>query len=169
MNKKNQLFVILFFLLLISCAFYLHYLTTCSTNAINDKTNSGDNMLHLLRHGNNTERRLAAEFIGRDKDESAVQSLIGALDDPHQSVRGWAAWALGEIGDESAIGPLIYSMVKHYKKFDKGGPQEFSTLIIKRDVEALPDYCEALRKLTGKDYGLEVTLWQQWWLNDDRT
>ncbi|MGE5237197.1 MAG: HEAT repeat domain-containing protein [Chloroflexota bacterium] len=61
------------------------------------------------RNGSNDTSRKAAEalvLIGA----SAVESLIAALNDGSESVRGCAAWALGKIGDDRAVEPLIAAL-----------------------------------------------------------
>src|SRR2546422_730478 len=67
----------------------------------------------LINSKNPSQRLEAAWRLGRKKVKEAVPSLIKALDDPDQIVRGMAAWALGEIGDRAAIDPLIDSLEKH--------------------------------------------------------
>jgi len=53
-------------------------------------------------HGKGDE---AARKLG-EIGSPAVQSLIRALSDPDEWVRGAAAWALGEIKDKRAVEPL---------------------------------------------------------------
>ena len=55
-------------------------------------------------------RMSAAEFLGIIGDDSAVDSLIAALDDSHWEVRAHAAEALGRIKDPRAVEPLIETL-----------------------------------------------------------
>jgi epoxyqueuosine reductase len=50
--------------------------------------------------------RNVAVALGNCKSPEAVPDLIGALDDEEPLVRGHAAWALGEIGNEAALHAL---------------------------------------------------------------
>jgi hypothetical protein len=51
-------------------------------------------------------RVTAALELGRLQDPNAIDSLVGALDDPNASVRAAAAAALEQIGDASAVPAL---------------------------------------------------------------
>ncbi|MBX3010852.1 MAG: HEAT repeat domain-containing protein [Caldilineaceae bacterium] len=51
-------------------------------------------------------RGMAAETLGGLYQPTAVAPLIAALQDAAAEVRYWAAFALGELGDERAIPPL---------------------------------------------------------------
>jgi len=52
-------------------------------------------------------RSEAALALGMLRDQSAVPSLIGLLDDDHEQVRSAAVDALGQVADPSAIQPLL--------------------------------------------------------------
>lgn len=52
------------------------------------------------------KRRRICELLAETRDADAVPALIYALRDPVVSVAGWAAYALGEIGDPEAIGAV---------------------------------------------------------------
>jgi epoxyqueuosine reductase len=51
-------------------------------------------------------RRNAAIVLGNRGDERCVPALIAALNDPTPMLRGTAAWALGQLGGESAAAAL---------------------------------------------------------------
>jgi HEAT repeat protein len=59
------------------------------------------------KHATVTVRGFAASALGRAKTAIAVPSLIEALNDPNRRVRGNAARALAEIGDQQAVVPLL--------------------------------------------------------------
>jgi len=57
------------------------------------------------------ERGASAEALGEIKGGGeVVEALIELLDDSHDTVHWQAAWALGEIGDKKAVGPLQRQM-----------------------------------------------------------
>jgi HEAT repeat protein len=56
-------------------------------------------------------RQSAARSLGRLKSREAVPELIKALGDERNGVQYAAAWALGEIGDTSAIAPLEKALI----------------------------------------------------------
>ncbi len=86
----------------------------------------------------------ATTALGDLKDPRGVEPLVTALKDENSYVRATAAWALGEIKDLRAIEPLIAAL------------QEESYGV--RKNAAL-----ALKNITGKDFGKDAALWQEWW------
>jgi HEAT repeat protein len=60
-----------------------------------------------LHHRRWWVRADAARALGLVRDPSAVEGLIGALDDPHEEVRAAAVDALGRIGDPRAVPALL--------------------------------------------------------------
>ncbi len=80
----------------------------------------------------------------REIGEPAVEPLIAALQDEDSSVRRWAAWALGEIGDARAVEPLIAALND-------------------RDFWVRRTTAEALEKITGQELGRDRIKWQKWW------
>jgi HEAT repeat protein len=63
-------------------------------------------LIEQLGHRRKHSRRAAAEALGWIGDVRAVEPLIVALKDTHESVREAAAKALGWIGDKRAVEPL---------------------------------------------------------------
>ncbi|PRX35584.1 epoxyqueuosine reductase [Orenia metallireducens] len=61
-------------------------------------------------------QRNAAIILGNLKDRRAVPYLLDALSDPKPIVRANVAWALGEIGDESALDRLEKALLKEKDK-----------------------------------------------------
>ncbi|MFN3699646.1 MAG: HEAT repeat domain-containing protein, partial [Dictyoglomus sp.] len=89
-------------------------------------------------------RGAAAKALGEIKDKRAVEPLISALKDEDWYVREAAAYALGEIGDSRAVEPLISALK------DK---DEIFQFVAK----------EALKKITGMDFGIDYEKWNKWW------
>jgi HEAT repeat protein len=87
----------------------------------------------------------AVTVLGESKDPRAIVPLIGALrGDENTYVRATAAWALGEIKDRRAIEALIAAL-----KDESHGVKKNAAL--------------ALKTITGKDFGKDPALWQEWW------
>jgi hypothetical protein len=111
--------------------------------------------VQLLEKGSVEEKVSAAAFFGKRKEKAGVPALVKALDDSsNQSVRAWAAWSLGEIGDKSAVKPLLQAFAKH-DALKTRDPFGFET-------KCLTDFSVALDKLTGKQYGLDGKKWKQY-------
>lgn len=73
-----------------------------------ESTKCTDSLIQLLEDPEDTVREAAVEALGCIKSSHAVKPLINLLND---STISWnAARALGEIGDSSALFPLIYSL-----------------------------------------------------------
>src|SRR5262245_18895796 len=70
--------------------------------------------LRILVEGTTAQRMHAARRLGEKRDHRAVALLIKSLSDPNLYVRGWAAWALGEIGDPVAL-PALNQVIAKYK------------------------------------------------------
>lgn len=101
-------------------------------------------------------------------------SSFVTLNDEDSYVRQGAAWALGEIKDLRAIGPLIFAIkdkdldvrLRAAKALVKIGTPAVEPLI-----EALKDkdsYVRGnaawgLRAITGQDFGGDPAKWQEWW------
>ena len=57
-------------------------------------------------------QRNAAIALGNFQDERAVDVLVKVLEDGDEAVRGYAAWALGRIGNSKAIQHLRSALTK---------------------------------------------------------
>lgn len=75
-------------------------------------------------------------------DPSAIDFIVGALRDEDVNVRANAVKLLGKMGDKKAVEPLIYCMAET-------GNIRFYAL-------------EALKKLTGKNFGPYHIRWRKW-------
>ncbi len=73
--------------------------------------------LILLKVGTIGEKTDAARWLGEHKIAIAVPLLCEALSSSEGDFRGWAACALGEIGEQSAIIPLQMALVREKKLF----------------------------------------------------
>jgi HEAT repeat protein len=62
---------------------------------------------HQLRSIDFNIRRIASQKLGELKDAHAINELIDALKPESGKWNDRAAWALGEIGDNRAVQPLI--------------------------------------------------------------
>jgi hypothetical protein len=107
-----------------------------------------------LKAGRADERVSAAKRLGECRARRAVPALIDCLRDSEWSVRAWSAWALGEIGDRSAVLPLIDALEDQDKRA-RWSKSHFES-------KAIPDMCQALEKLTGEDFGLNVEKWLEY-------
>lgn len=74
--------------------------------------------------------------------QRAVPDFINTLKDKDLEARRIAAWALGEIKNRQAIEPLILAL---------------------KDEKVSWDSAEALKKITGEDFGTEYAKWKNWW------
>lgn len=99
-------------------------------------------LLAAMGSPNERLRSSAAEALGKVKDPRAVDQLIAALKDQSSSVRLRAAGALGEIKDQRAIEPLIPMLKDQFSRWDAA---------------------EALKKITGQDFGTDHGKWNDWW------
>jgi hypothetical protein len=113
-----------------------------------------EQLIATLAHGGAADRMEAAHRIGLMQSKTAVPALIASLRDPKQDVRSWCAWALGEIGDEAGIDPLIEAMEK------------YSALVLtdhlREQTGCIEDFAAALHKLSGRDLGFDAARWRKW-------
>ena len=123
-------------------------------------------LIHMLRTGETEEKLDAARRLGETRCKQAIQPLVQALGDQTPSVRGWAAWALAEIGDHAAIAPLINEMEngERASKFTRlpNGALEPKQLRSSDEVAFLGAFSLALQKLTGESFE-SFEEWKIWW------
>jgi HEAT repeat protein len=95
-------------------------------------------------------RWYAVSSLGEMRERGAVDPLISVLkSDPNGYVRAMAAWALGQIGDQRGVSPLIDALAD--ESYD----------VRKRALDAL-------KQITGKDFGQDQGRWRSWWLSEKR-
>ena len=95
-------------------------------------------------------------------DSRTVDALIGRLDDPDAYVRNWAARALGLIGDNRAIEPLIAAMDKYVAEFGSSHPSA-DQLLEGTDSRVVFIAAAVLGEMTGEDFGKDPAKWREWW------
>ena len=92
-------------------------------------------------------RDAAARALGRMKDPKALSALEGALHDENPRVVESAARGLGRLGEADAIEGLIACLGR----------------VVPADLRVADAVADALDKITGKYYGFDADLWQEWW------
>lgn len=98
------------------------------------------------RKENGIVRVEAAESLGKIGDARAVEPLIGVLREHSRSSHApdFAAKSLGEIGDYRAVEPLIEGLASP-------------------DSDIRTESLDALKKITGQDFGRNPKAWSDWW------
>lgn len=104
-------------------------------------------LIDALKDEDKDVRKNAACALGEIKDPRAIEPLIAALKDKDDNLRRRVPIALGKIKDSRAIEPLIVAL----KDKDNGV----------REIAA-----EALKEITGKDFGQDPAKWQEWWVQN---
>ena len=114
----------------------------------------------------------------------ATDYFVSLLQDKDSNVVNSAGFALGYLEDPTAIAPLIGALVTHHKKrikqgdanqmstgFDSRGGVGFGAggsdmiITVNSHNRAVLD---ALTKLTGKNFGFDISLWKSWHANQRR-
>ena len=103
-----------------------------------------DTLLPLLRFREPVARDRVAEALGETGDTRAVEPLIVALPDLQWGPTDGVMKALGKLKDPRAIEPLITAL--------RGA----------RDDNRSAAF-EALRSITGQDFGPDFLKWEEWW------
>ena len=106
--------------------------------------------ISLLQDENLHYRWKAAEALGEEGDNSAVEPLIHALKDPYVDVQWLAAKSLGKIGDIRALEPLIASLKAEDKWLRQGAAWGLGKLRDPRAVEPLLACISDTKKVSGK-------------------
>ncbi|MFQ5645314.1 MAG: HEAT repeat domain-containing protein [bacterium] len=100
-------------------------------------------LINDLKHGEIHARENAAWALGKIGSEEAEKPLIAALTGKSAWLRENAAGSLGEIGTQQAVRPLIKALSDH------------ETVVATKAAEAL-------KTITGQDFGLAPAAWQKW-------
>jgi hypothetical protein len=132
-----------------------------------------------LENGNEEVRLSAVDRLKEIKSPAAVTYFVQQLNGKDNVRINRAGTALGELGDKSAIGPLIDALVTvHKAKVQQGGNNTFSpsfdsqggigfgaggkTVTISKNV-ANRDVLDGLIKLAdGPDHGYDQQAWSRW-------
>ena len=135
------------------------------------------------------ETRLSClDYLKTTKDPDVVDFFVSKLNvtlatrkykDNANMMINRAAFALGEMGDDSAVGPLIKVLItEHKKKITSGKPGQTSATFGNRGgggismgsstkIVTYPmnnmEVLEALKKLTGVSFNYDVPTWQAWY------
>lgn len=133
-------------------------------------------IIESLRDSSAEVRMSMAEALGYIKDRRGIESLIEALKDEDERVRNAAICSLAEMKDQHAIDPLIAKLNDKDPHTRWSAIESLGNIKDRRVIEALIGilkdtnnyWCsnkaaETLKKLTGKDYGLNHIQWQAWW------
>ena len=65
--------------------------------------------LQLIKHKSKTIRKVSIKVLAEARHKEAVKLLIEALNDESKSVKQDAAYYLGQLGDRSALKPLLFA------------------------------------------------------------
>jgi len=132
-----------------------------------------------LESANEETRLTALDHLKKIKSPASVPQFVQALKSKENVKINRAGTALGELGDTSAIGPLIDSlMTVHKTKVQQGGANTFSPsfdsnggigfgagakTVVLRNKVANRGVHEALVKLAdGADFGFDTRAWAHW-------
>jgi hypothetical protein len=116
----------------------------------------------------------AAKALGDLGDARAVEPLATVLGYESGNLRGAAASALGQIGDARAVEPLLASLEGEYAIRRRqtmiealgqiGDLQAVEALVGLLDDRHVGEAASrALHAITGQDFGLDASGWQNWW------
>ena len=137
-------------------------------------------LIQALEHQNYIVSSNAAEALAKI-GLPAVPALIQTLKDQDASVRSRAAQALGEIGPEAkeAVYALIdvfqdgeeigrsqaaHEAIHALSRIGPGAKEAAPALIgALRDNFMRMSAAEALKEITGQDFGEDAARWQRWW------
>jgi hypothetical protein len=132
-----------------------------------------------LESSNEETRLTSLDHLKKIKSPASVSQFVGALKSKDNATINRAGTALGELGDVSAIGPLIgVLMTVHKSKVQQGGANTLSpsfdsnggigfgagakTVIVRNKVVNRGVH-EALVKLAdGVDFGFDTRAWANW-------
>lgn len=135
-----------------------------------------------LEDEDNEVRLSCLDRLKHKKDPTVVDFYVGQLRSKSNAIVNRAALALKEMGDRSAVGPLIDALItKHRSRLPSPPPGQISPLFGKgpgggaaglsvggktpKYVEGYVrnrEVLEALVALTGADFGYDVGAWKTW-------
>ncbi|MBI4711735.1 MAG: HEAT repeat domain-containing protein [Planctomycetes bacterium] len=120
-------------------------------------------------------RALAARYVGKFNYKEGTPALIKALADPSPYVRQDAAVALGEIGDTSAVTPLLKTLEDDTSsEVRRSTAQSLGKIGDSKAVDGLIHHLEdvspgvayaalqSLKTLTKQDFGKDIKAWEKW-------
>ncbi len=89
----------------------------------------------------------AIEFLGSQRDRTAIPRLIGALSDPGTEVRAKAAWALGMMQAKEAVEPICLLLAESGARARQSAARALMQI---EEPDALPSLREALDRETDR-------------------
>jgi len=110
-------------------------LETCRTRGLSI------HLIAALEDDDQTIRKNAAIALGKLRDTTALDPLIGLLNDRRFGSLGTAATALGQLGDTRAVEPLLQSL----ERTDFGVSKAISALAVLGDDRAIEPLVELAR------------------------
>ncbi len=137
-------------------------------------------LAEMALEGPNEEIRLTAvDHLKDTKDRAATGYFVDALKAKDNQRINHAGIALGELGDKSAIGPLIDALVTvHKEKVQQGGPNTLSpsfdsnggigfgagskSVVLRHNVQNRGVYEGLLKLAAGTDFGYDARAWSRW-------
>jgi HEAT repeat protein len=144
-----------------------------------------ETLITPLEHQAPAARQEAAQMLGELGEAqleeplmtAVVEPLIVALGDEDSGVRASAAQALGMLGDVRAVEPLVAALkdkdgwwvrptaAKALGKIAAltGDEQAVEALIAALKGMNRPAATDALKDLSGQDFGADADAWQAWW------
>jgi hypothetical protein len=99
-------------------------------------------LIALKRNPSSDVRYGIARKFGEEKFEDGIPELIETLEDPDNSVRAIAAWALGNLGDDAAVTGLKRALGDPDNSVRRYAVQSLGRI---GDKEAAPELTEALK------------------------
>lgn len=105
-----------------------------------------------LLAGSARQRQYAVRWIAEERNPWGIYPLILALNDDDPSVKGWAAWGLGELRDRRGVIPLVKALKATLQRVDVDD--------VRHRGKCLPDLTLALEKLTGRNFGYSIDQWE---------
>jgi HEAT repeat protein len=106
----------------------------------------------MLSCGTIDDKIDAIEWLAEQKEPLAVVPLLRCLSSADQGLQERAAWALGEIGDQRAVVPLVNAL------------EALDADIVGGKLREGCRQCEferALQRLTGRKYGNDLPRWKE--------
>jgi hypothetical protein len=128
-------------------------------------------LLDLINDSNTGVQYWAIKGLGLQKEARAGEPLLEILDGNDELLKDVAVWALGEIEERRAVSPLMDILLVSL-------PTEVKAQA--RALEFKMRVAEALRKLTGEDFGYIEAIdeegrtqaldsWRSWWEENRRS
>jgi hypothetical protein len=124
------------------------------------------------------------DYLKKTKDPRVVESFVKHLGDKSNLIVNRAGYALGEMGDPSAIGPLIKALTtSHKRKVAPSNPGQTTAgmnsqggmgLSVGQRPKIVTErmnnraVLEALDKLTGVNFGFDLGAWNAWYASQKR-